>query len=156
MAFDLRHPPLVYVRIVHSCYNMHVTQGPGRSVDRGVAYDFWMRVRTEQGARGWTDDELHRRTGIARTTIDRLRSGKRPPTARVVNALADALDINLADAHRLAGRTPSPVDSDDEAPEPRISVREAILRDRIYTEQQRKAMLELLDIFEQANRARQG
>jgi len=136
---------------VQSCYNMHVTQGP----ERGVAYDFWWRVRTEQDARGWTDDELRARSGIARTTVDRLQAGKRPPTARVVNALAGALDIDLTEAHRLAGRTPAPPATESgEEDDPRVSAREAILRDRIYTDQQRKTMLELLDIFDEANRSR--
>ncbi|KIR64594.1 hypothetical protein TK50_02785 [Micromonospora haikouensis] len=136
---------------MQSCYNMHVTQGP----ERGVAYDFWWRVRHEQGARGWTDEELRARTGIARTTVDRLRGGRRPPTARVVNALADALDIDLTEAHRLAGRTPVPpaAPTDGEGT-PRVSAREAILRDPAYTDQQRRTMLDLLDIFEQANRSR--
>ncbi|MEV5820576.1 helix-turn-helix domain-containing protein [Micromonospora haikouensis] len=130
-----------------------MTQGP----ERGVAYDFWWRVRTDQGARGWTDEELRARTGIARTTVDRLRGGKRPPTARVVNALADALDIDLTEAHRLAGRTPAPPAAfADEEGAPRMSAREAILRDPAYTDQQRRAILELLDIFEQANRSRQS
>ncbi|WP_320066708.1 helix-turn-helix transcriptional regulator [Micromonospora sp. RTGN7] len=126
-----------------------MTQGP----ERGVAYDFWWRVRTEQDARGWTDDELRNRSGVARTTVDRLQVGRRPPTARVVNALADALDIDMSEAHRLAGRTPAAPNADiGEAQEPKVSAREAILADRIYTDQQRKTMLELLDIFEQANR----
>ncbi|WP_165945714.1 helix-turn-helix transcriptional regulator [Micromonospora sp. KC606] len=123
--------------------------------DRGVAYDFWWRVRTEQDARGWTDDELRTRSGVARTTIDRLKVGRRPPTARVVNSLAAALDIDLPEAHRLAGRTPAAPSED--APAPQVSAREAILADPVYTDQQRKTMLELLDIFEQANRSgRQG
>ncbi|SCF00384.1 Transcriptional regulator, contains XRE-family HTH domain [Micromonospora haikouensis] len=140
-----------YVRIMQSCYNMHVTRGP----ERGVAYDLWWRVRHEQGTRGWTDEELRARTGVARTTVDRLRGGKRPPTARVVNALADALDIDLTEAHRLAGRAPAPpAASIDGEGAPRVSAREAILRDPAYTDQQRRAIMELLDIFEQANRSR--
>ncbi|MFC8846743.1 MULTISPECIES: helix-turn-helix domain-containing protein [unclassified Micromonospora] len=130
-----------------------MTQGP----ERGVAYDFWWRVRTEQDTRGWTDEELRARTGVARTTVDRLQAGKRPPTARVVNALADALDIDPTEAHRLAGRTPAPPAAHPgEEGEPRVSAREAILRDPLYTAQQRKTMLELLDIFEQANRSRRA
>ncbi len=151
MPPDLRQAGRGYVRIVLPCYNMHVTQGP----ERGVAYDFWWRVRTELDARGWTEDELRSRTGVARTTVDRLQVGKRPPTARVVNALAEALEIDLTEAHRLAGRTPAPPSPGGENQSPQLSAREAILRDRIYTDQQKKAMLELLDIFDQANRRRQ-
>ncbi|MFY1705415.1 helix-turn-helix domain-containing protein [Micromonospora sp. WMMA1923] len=118
----------------------------------GVAYDFWWRVRTEQDSRGWTDDELRARTGVARTTVGRMKVGKRPPTARVVNALADALEIDPAEAHRLAGRAPAPPTGTDAARASEISVREAIRRDPAYTAQQRTLMLSLLDIFEQANR----
>ncbi|MFF0721305.1 helix-turn-helix domain-containing protein [Micromonospora sp. NPDC003816] len=128
---------------------MHVTQG----ADRGVAYDFWWRVRTEQDSRGWTDDELKARTGIARTTVDRLRAGKRPPTARVVNALADALGINMSEAHQLAGRTPpAPENSDEPAGRTAADAREAILRDPIYNDEQREAMLRLHDLFARTNR----
>ncbi|MFF3853188.1 multiprotein-bridging factor 1 family protein [Micromonospora sp. NPDC002575] len=130
-----------------------MTQGP----ERGVAYDFWWRVRTEQGTRGWTDEELRARTGVARTTVDRLQAGKRPPTARVVNALAEALDIDLTEAHRLAGRTPvPPATYGGGEGEPRVSAREAILRDPAFTDQQRRTLLELLDIFQQANRSRRA
>ncbi|WP_431906025.1 helix-turn-helix domain-containing protein [Micromonospora carbonacea] len=130
-----------------------MTQGP----ERGVAYDFWWRVRTEQGARGWTDEELRARTGVARTTVDRLQAGRRPPTARVVNALAEALDIDLTEAHRLAGRTPAPpVAFTDEDGGPRVSAREAVRRDPAFTDQQRRTLLDLLDIFEQANRGRRA
>lgn len=142
-----------YVQNVRPCYNLHMT-------DRGVAYDFWLRVRAEQASRGWTDEELQAQSGIPRGTVARLASGKRRPMARTVNALAQALDIDHTEAHELAGRLPRsarPEDAEAVEPEPpSTSAREAILRDPIYTEQQRQAMLELLDIFEQANGRRQA
>lgn len=115
--------------------------------DRGVAYDFWVRVKREQATRGWTDEELRRRAGgqVARTTIDRLEKGKRPPAASTVNALAKALDIDLDEAHQLARLVPG-------GPEPRtVSAREAVRRDPMYTDTQRRTMLELMDIFERTN-----
>ena len=123
--------------------------------DRGVAYDFWLRVRNEQAARGWTDVELQERSGIPRGTVDRLAKGKRPPLARVVNSLADALGIDRTEAYRLAGRVPAADEAEAEQPASAVSVREAIQTDPIYTDEQRQAMLQLVDIFEQANRARQ-
>ncbi|MEU8329848.1 helix-turn-helix transcriptional regulator [Micromonospora sp. NPDC048839] len=127
--------------------------------ERGVAYDFWVRVRAEQNARGWTDDELRDQSGIARTTVDRLQVGKRPPTARTVNALSRALGIDETEAHQLAGRLPRDTPASGTATpfqQPRTpSVREAILADPIYDDDQRRAMLQLIDIFEQANRNRQ-
>lgn len=119
--------------------------------DRGVAYDFWLRVRSEQAARGWTDVELQDRSGIPRGTVDRLAKGKRPPLARVVNSLADALGVDRDEAYRLAGRMPAAEDAEAGTDEARVSVREAVLVDPVYTEEQRQAMLQLLDIFEQAN-----
>lgn len=117
--------------------------------ERGVAYNFWVRVKAEQASRGWTDSELHRRSGISRNTISGLKTRQRVEAA-TINALAGALDIPQLEAHNLAGLVPN-----DEQQARGVSVREAILADPIYTEEQRQAMLQLVDIFEQANRSRQ-
>ncbi|SCL16509.1 DNA-binding transcriptional regulator, XRE-family HTH domain [Micromonospora pallida] len=132
-----------YVRIVRTCYNLHMSE-------RGVAYAFWLRVRSEQATRGWTDDELKERSGIARTTIDRLAKGKRPPLARVVNSLAKALDIDNDEAHRLAGRLPGEPDQAEGEPSPaerRISAREAVLNDPDLNDQQRAVILGVIDLI---------
>lgn len=117
--------------------------------DRGVAYDFWVRVKTEQASRGWTDSELHRRSGISRNTIAGLKTRTRVE-AGTINALAAALDIPQRDAHQLAGLVPAA-----EQPSQASAAREAILNDPLYNDEQRAAMLQLLDIFDKANRARQ-
>jgi len=113
--------------------------------DRGVAYDFWKRVKSEQASRGWTDTELSGRSGIPRSTIDRLEVGKRPPASRVVNTLASVLGIDGDEARRLARVVPGPGKPGV------VSTRDAVLRDPIYTESQRATMLELLDVFERVN-----
>jgi transcriptional regulator with XRE-family HTH domain len=115
--------------------------------ERGVAYHFWVRVKAEQAARGWTDSELNRRSGIARNTITGLETRKRVEAA-TINALADALDIPRAEAHQLAGLVPG-----GDRPGRPVTVREAILADPTYTEEQRKTMLGLVELIEQANRA---
>jgi transcriptional regulator with XRE-family HTH domain len=115
--------------------------------ERGVAYDFWRRVKAEQAARGWTDSELHRRSGISRNTISGLETRKRVEAA-TINALADALDIPRAEAHQLSGLVPG-----GERPARASTVREAILADLTYTDEQRETMLRLVDLIEQANRA---
>lgn len=121
-------------------------------VGRGPAYNFWVRVKAEQATRGWTDSELYRRSGVSRNTINGLETRKRVEAA-TVNALAEALDIPLAEAHQLAGLVPS----DEQAPPAGgVSVREAILADPNYTEQQRQTMLQLVDLIEQANQAQGG
>jgi transcriptional regulator with XRE-family HTH domain len=113
--------------------------------DRGVAYDFWVRVKREQASRGWTDEELRRQSGIARTTVDRLEKGKRAPAAATVNSLATALDVDQDEAHRLARLVPDLPRSGG------VSTRDAVLRDPNYTETQRQTMLELLDVFARVN-----
>lgn len=125
-----------------TCY---MNKGP----ERGVAYDFWLRVRSEQAARGWTDSELHARSGISRTTIDRLAKGKRPPQARVVNALAETLDIERDEAHQLAGLIPRR-STEPEPAQPRVSVREAIMQETAYDDRTRHLMLQLVELIENA------
>ncbi|MBQ1064521.1 helix-turn-helix transcriptional regulator [Micromonospora sp. C41] len=120
--------------------------------ERGPAYNFWVRVKTEQATRGWSDSELNRRSGVSRNTIKDLGTRTRVE-AETINALADALDIPRTDAHRLAGIVPADAHTSDER---RVSVREAILADPNYNEQQRQTMLQLVDIIDQANRAGGG
>lgn len=117
--------------------------------ERGPAYDFWVRVKAEQASLGWSDSELFRRSGVTRNTIAGLGTRKRVEAA-TINALADALDIPRDEAHKLAGLVP------EDRPARASRVREAVLTDPIYTEDQRQAMLQLLDIFEQANAANEG
>ena len=118
--------------------------------DRGVAYNFWVRVKAEQASRGWSDSELYRRSGVSRNTIKDLGIRTRVE-AETINALAAALDIPQAEAHQLAGLVPAT----DDQPARASAAREAILNDPLYDEEQRQAMLQLLDIFDKANRARQ-
>lgn len=110
-----------------------------------MAYDFWRLVKAEQAKRGWTDVELERRSGISRNTVNALQRGKRPPSARVVNGLADVLGIDQQEAHELAGLVPRTVRTGA------VSAREAIMADSQYTEKQRQQMLDLLDLFERVN-----
>ncbi|GAA2069553.1 helix-turn-helix domain-containing protein [Polymorphospora rubra] len=119
---------------------------PERS-ERGVAYNFWLRVKTEQATRGWNDVELQRQSGIPRGTTDRLKVGKRPPQPRIVNALADALGIDRDEALSLARITPPGTGPTA------VSAREAIEQDPMFNEDQRETMLRLLDMIEQANQA---
>lgn len=118
--------------------------------ERGPAYAFWVRVRTEQAERGWSDSELYRRSGVSRNTIKGLKTRTRTE-ADTVNKLADALEIPRDEAYRLAGLLPS----DDPAPSidtVAVDARLAILNERIYSEEQREAMLRLHDLFAGTNR----
>lgn len=66
----------------------------------------WYRLVTEAIAlRGWSKQELSDRSGVARSTIDGWARNPRKPQAKSVNAVADALGIDRAEALRLAGVT---------------------------------------------------
>ena len=115
--------------------------------ERGPAFAFWRRMKAEQAARDWTDSELHRRSRVSRNTIKDLGIRKRVETA-TISALADALEIPRHEAYELAGIVPP----EDAQPDPAADARAAILRDRIYTDEQREAMLRLHDLFAKTNR----
>jgi transcriptional regulator with XRE-family HTH domain len=70
---------------------------------RGIAYLLYQRVNRELALRGWTHVELQRKSGVARSTISNWATGQQPPTPARVNAVADALGIDRAEALRLAG-----------------------------------------------------
>jgi transcriptional regulator with XRE-family HTH domain len=55
------------------------------------------RLRGMRQARGWSQSELARRSGIVRPAISNYEAGKREPTDRVLATLATALDFAAAD-----------------------------------------------------------
>lgn len=55
------------------------------------------RLRGLRQARGWSQSELARRSGIVRPAISSYEAGKREPTARVVATLAAALGFEPSD-----------------------------------------------------------
>lgn len=94
--------------------------------------------------------------GLPRNTINRLKTSPRKPQTGTVHAIADALhklgvDIDRKRAEQLAGLRPAAPGEQGAA-----SVRNAIMHDPLYTEEQRQAMLQLVAIFEQANQGRGG
>jgi transcriptional regulator with XRE-family HTH domain len=70
---------------------------------RGIAYPLYQRVNRELALRGWTHVELQRKSGVARSTVAKWATGQQPPMPDRVNAVADALGIDRAEALRLAG-----------------------------------------------------
>ena len=96
-----------------------------------------------------TDTELHKASGVARSTMDRLETGKRPPQARVIHALADAVHIDRNEALQLAG-----LKHDDESPDDvsTADVRRAVEASSAYTPEQRAMLLQMMDTFDQVNR----
>lgn len=67
------------------------------------ALPLWLRVERERVAKVWTKSTLARKSGVARTTIDRLQANQRKPLPETVAALADALGIPRQEAFALAG-----------------------------------------------------
>lgn len=55
---------------------------------------------------GKTKHWLHKRSGIARNTIDRWRTQPKPPQAGTVIAVADALGMDRTQALQLGGVMP--------------------------------------------------
>jgi transcriptional regulator with XRE-family HTH domain len=53
-----------------------------------------LRYAREQ--RGWSQEELAHRSGIHRTYISGLERGTRNPTLNLIAAIADALDLPVA------------------------------------------------------------
>ncbi|HEX6681665.1 MAG TPA: helix-turn-helix transcriptional regulator [Candidatus Limnocylindrales bacterium] len=115
-------------------------------ISRGVAYPFWVRVEDERAAKGWNKAELAERVRLPRSTIDNLKTGSRAPQPRIVNALADALDIDRSEAHQLAGIVPTKADQS-------ADVRRAIETSTAYTETQKQMLLETVDALDAINAA---
>lgn len=55
------------------------------------------RLRGLREARGWSQSELARQSGIVRPAISNYEAGKREPTDRVLAILAGALDFEADD-----------------------------------------------------------
>ncbi|MFI6266120.1 helix-turn-helix domain-containing protein [Micromonospora sp. NPDC051006] len=121
--------------------------------DRGVAYQLWAEVENERLNRSWSAVEMAKSLGVARNTISNLRTSPHKPTPPTVHKVADGLaklgvNIDRERAEQLAGLRPfAPTEGAGQ-----VSVRDAVKADPVYTEEQRQAMLQLLDIFERANR----
>jgi ribosome-binding protein aMBF1 (putative translation factor) len=51
---------------------------------------FGRQVRKERQARGWTLDELSRRTRLAAPYLSQIENGRRPPTLKVATRMDEA------------------------------------------------------------------
>lgn len=129
---------------------MHVTR-------RGVAYQLWSAIEDERLTRAWTGVKVAEEIGLPRGTINRLRDSSRPPTVATVHTIADALarlgvqidgePITRKRAEELAGLRPLSPGSPGH-----VSVRDAILADPDYTDEERETMLRLVDLIHRARR----
>ena len=54
------------------------------------------RVKTERAARGWSQYELARRSGVSQSAIAKIEGGTRPrPSGDILHKLAAALDTTV-------------------------------------------------------------
>src|SRR5690606_212650 len=107
---------------------------------QGVAYQLWAYVEAERVRRGWTGVQMAQHLGLPRNTIARLKSATARPQASTVRAIADGLGLDYERAAQMAGLlTP-------DRPERGINAREAILRDPAFNDEQREALLRVLDL----------
>jgi transcriptional regulator with XRE-family HTH domain len=90
------------------------------------------------------------RSGVHPPQIARLRTSAardRESRRRQVLALARVLEIPKDEALRLAGLAPRKPE-----PEPEVDdLRQDIARSRIYNARQKRALLDLLDVFDESN-----
>ena len=64
-----------------------------------------MKLREIRLDRGYSQEELHKLTGISRDTISRLETGDRPnPHPRTLRKLAEALRVSVGDVRKREER----------------------------------------------------
>ena len=71
---------------------MEIVLTPETSIDTRLAE----RLRLLRGDRGWTLDDLARRSGISRATLSRLENGEVSPTTAVLGRLCTAHGMTLS------------------------------------------------------------
>jgi len=62
----------------------------------GPAGQIARRLRIERDARGWSQADLARRSGVSRATISKIERGDVSPTAVILVRLASAFELTLA------------------------------------------------------------
>lgn len=111
-----------------------------------VAFDFWRRCEVERAARNWTKEKVFLVSGVSRTTYNNLEVTTRKPQPRVVHALADAFDIPWTEADVLAGIIPP-----GRAVAGDVGVVAAIQASNVYTEDQKRILLGVVETIDKAN-----
>lgn len=98
--------------------------------------DFVTWLNDEMNRRGWTNSELHRRSGMANSTISMILGGQKNPGWDFCAAIAKALDRPAEQVFRLAGLLP-PLPAGEDA-----AFQELIELARNMSPEDRKAVLE--------------
>lgn len=111
----------------------------------GPAYRFWLRVQREMDRQGMSLRRLAAESGVKPMTVSRLKTAPardRHTRRQAVLKLAAALGIDADEALRLAG-----LELDDS-----VNVRETVRQSTEYDDDQKQALLSLLDVLDAANR----
>ena len=75
---------------------------PDASIDQRIA----QRLRALRGERGWSLDELARRSAVSRATLSRLENAEVSPTTAVLGRLCSAFGLTMS---RLLARLQLPL-----------------------------------------------
>ena len=65
---------------------------------------FENQVRDRRSSRGWSQDELARRSGLSRAGISAIETGRLVPSAAAALAIAAALECRVEDVFQLRSR----------------------------------------------------
>jgi len=70
------------------------------------------KIKAARQQRGWTQEDVARRSGIARANIARLEAGRHMPEIATLNRLAGALVLDITELLKGPAFTPAQEDSD--------------------------------------------
>lgn len=108
--------------------------------------DFVTWLNNELNKRGWSNSELHRRSGMATSTISMVLGGQKKPGWEFCLAIATALNEPPEKIFRIAGLLPALPSSEDE------TLRESIDILKSLSPQQRKEVLRYLRFLHQGGK----
>jgi transcriptional regulator with XRE-family HTH domain len=105
---------LYYVISVNYLYHSLITMTRLNSIIFSVKKDFVSWLNDEMNKRGWSNSELHRRSGMATSTISMILGGQNKPGWDFCLAIANALGEPPEKVFRLANLLPPLPASEDE------------------------------------------
>lgn len=80
----------------------HKTEDPSAALDRRLAE----RLRSLRRDRGWSLDDLARRSGVSRATLSRMEKAEVSPTASALAKLCSAYEITLSRLMQMVESAP--------------------------------------------------
>mgnify|MGYP001596848118 CR=1 FL=1 len=80
---------------IHRTGKVRVMSEPSSKMS--ASWALGQRIRAARLAKGWTQQDLADRSGIARANIARMEAGRHTPSVETVKVVAQALTLTLAD-----------------------------------------------------------